>query len=102
MLKFKFCATLSAICSKVNTGKRSIALELYAKDKKTRVGIGNVTVYPNMDIPKVGDIVEVKYLYYFAKGSLFQPVLLGWRDDLIATDCTLKQLKYKQTEDEEN
>ena len=100
MLKFKFYSTLSAICSNINTGKRSIALAL--SDKGNPVLIGNVTVYPNQEIPKIGDVVEVKYLYYFKKGSLFQPVLLGVRDDIDPNDCTVAQLKYKPTEEEEN
>jgi len=35
-------------------------------------------------------------LYYFAGGSLFQPVLLGPREDIDIEDCTLKQLKLKR------
>lgn len=98
MLKFKFYSTLSVICSSVNVGRRSIALELL--DGKKRVPVGNVTVYPNQEIPAVGDIVEVRYLYAYKGGSLFQPVLLTVREDLDEKDCTVAQLKYKP-EDEE-
>lgn len=97
-LKFKFCATATCIVGKVNNTKRSVSI--YVLDEDTKIEVGNVTVYPNQEIPKVGDMVEVKYLYYFAGGSLFQPVLLGVRDDLELHDCSLKQLKYKRDDKE--
>jgi len=101
-LKFKFCATASCLVVKTNAVKRSIALAVY-DDKGHYVQVGNCTVYPNQNIPPAGSIVEVKYLYYFAGGSLFQPVLQGTgdctRDDIDAEDCTLKQLKVKREEE---
>lgn len=96
-LKFKFCDTATCKVVKVSETKRSIQLAVF--DEEDRITeVGNVTVYPNQNIPKVGTIVEVKYLYYFPGGSLFQPVLLGERDDMTSKDCTLKQLKNKREE----
>lgn len=95
-LKFKFCATATVHVMGVNKTKRSISVAVY--DGKEKVEVGNVTVYPNQSIPNPGDIVEVKYLYYFPGGSLFQPVLLGERDDMGLEDCTLEQLKIKRQE----
>ena len=46
------------------------------------VGVGNVTVPANQAIPQAGVLVEVRYLYAHDGGSLFQPVLLGVRDDI--------------------
>ena len=47
-------------------------------------------------------VVEVKYLYAFLGGSLFQPVCLGEREDTELTACVIGQLKYKASgEDEE-
>jgi bifunctional non-homologous end joining protein LigD len=60
-LKFKFVATASFIVAKVND-KRSVALELFA-NRKERVSAGNVTIPPNAEIPKVGAVVEARYLY---------------------------------------
>jgi bifunctional non-homologous end joining protein LigD len=98
-LKFKFVASASCVVMKANTTKRSIQVGVFdtmnAGALKT---VGNVTVYPNMEIPEVGSIVEVKYLYYFPEGSLFQPVLLGIREDVDANDCILAQLKIKREE----
>jgi bifunctional non-homologous end joining protein LigD len=102
-LKFKFCATASCIVVKTNKTKRSISLAVY-DDKGHYVQVGNCTVYPNQDIPSAGSIVEVKYLYYFPGGALFQPVLQGTadctRDDIDAEDCKLSKLKEKRVEEE--
>lgn len=96
-LKFKFCATASCVVSTINKTKRSVSLQVLA-DEESFINIGNVTVYPNQDIPTPGSIVEVRYLYYFPGGSLFQPVLLGERDDININECTLSQLKMKREE----
>ncbi len=88
-LKFKFCATASFIVSKVNA-KRSVELKLV-----DNTVVGNVTIPANKEIPRAGDIVEVRYLYCFRGGSLFQPVYLGERDDISVRECTVAQLKFK-------
>lgn len=102
-LKFKFCESASCIVVKTNATKRSVALAVL-DDKGHYVQVGNVTVYPNQNIPAAGSIVEVKYLYYFAGGSLFQPVLQGTgdcsRDDIDAEDCKLSKLKAKKVAEE--
>ena len=97
-VKFKFHATASCVVTKVSEKKRSISLGVF-DSKGIIMDVGNVTVYPNQSIPQPGAIVEVKYLYYFENGSLFQPVLLGERDDMSNEDCTLKQLKLKKKEE---
>lgn len=102
-LKFKFKSTASCIVKSISPKKRSVALRVY--DGTNLVDIGNVTVYPNQEIPKAGSIVEVQYLYYFRNGSLFQPVLLGKgnveRDDVDAEECTIGKLKLKKEEVEQ-
>jgi bifunctional non-homologous end joining protein LigD len=97
-LKFKFVDTASVVVLGVNTDKRSISVGVYNEGVMTPVG--NVTVYPNQTIPNEGDVVEVRYLYYFAGGSLFQPVLLGHRDDISKEDCVISQLKLKKETDD--
>ena len=92
-LKFKFVETASFLVTGINT-KRSVNLGLHDGDKL--VNAGNVTIPPNHDIPAVGDVVEVRYLYAFREsGSIYQPVYLGRRDDIPASECTVEQLKYK-------
>lgn len=98
-LKYKFTATCSVIAGKQNTGKRSVEMWLYDGDDVENVG--NVTIYPNQEIPQQGDIIEVRYLYAFPGGSLFQPVFLGVRDDVTHDECTMSQLKFKREMEEE-
>lgn len=98
-LKFKFYATASCLVVEGRAGKRSVALVVF--DGKAEVGVGNVTVPANQPIPKAGQIVEVRFLYAFPGGSLFQPTLLGIRDDVNKDACTVKQLKFKATDTDE-
>ena len=99
-LKCKFYATASFIVGATNR-QRSVLLSLM-KDGK-QVLAGNVTVPPNQPVPTVGSVVEVRYLYAFQEsGSVYQPTLLGTRDDLEAKDCTVGQLKFKSNPDDED
>ncbi|MGD0140089.1 MAG: WGR domain-containing protein [Tepidisphaeraceae bacterium] len=83
--KLKFTATASAIVAGANGSRRSVKLELL--DGSRRIGVGNVTIPPNHPIPAVNQIVEVRYLYAYPGGSLYQPVYLGKRDDVGAEAC---------------
>ncbi|MEO9254019.1 MAG: WGR domain-containing protein [Tepidiformaceae bacterium] len=98
-VKFKFTATASCMVAGVNKSKRSVALELF--DGKSRVGVGSVTIPPSTPIPTADTIIDVRYLYAYLGGSLYQPVYLGPRDDIEAEQCVLGQLKYKSAESEE-
>jgi len=99
-LKYKFTATCSVIAGEQRKeGKRSVEMWLY--DGLKKVNVGSVTIYPNQEIPIYGTVLEVKYLYAFKEGSLFQPVLLGERDDVEQYECTISQLKYKREIEEE-
>ncbi|MDA0252997.1 MAG: WGR domain-containing protein [Actinobacteria bacterium] len=91
-LKFKFVATLSAKVLAVNA-QRSVAVGLL--DGAEWRAVGNVTVPANRDIPSEGEVVEVRYLYAYQGGSLYQPVFLGMRDDIETHECVVAQLKYK-------
>jgi bifunctional non-homologous end joining protein LigD len=92
-LKYKFCATLSAVVAKVND-QRSVELKL--RKESEWVMAGNVTIPANHEVPSKGSVVEVRYLYAFREsGCLYQPVYLGLRSDIAAWECTVEQLKYK-------
>jgi bifunctional non-homologous end joining protein LigD len=93
-LKLKFVDTCSALVTRHNA-QRSVALSLFDETADDWTEVGNVTIPPNKAIPLVGAIVEVRYLYAYRGGSLFQPVYLGERDDIQKLSCTLLQLKYK-------
>jgi len=90
-VKCKFWHSVSCVVTKINA-KRSIQVSIEGQS------VGNVTIPPNWEIPRVGQIVEIKYLYCVGKGgSLYQPIYLGPRDDIDASECTFAQqkLKYK-------
>ena len=92
-LKFKFYETASFIVTKLNN-KRSVSLILFEDDKVRPAG--NVTIPPNHAIPAPGTVVECRYLYAFKEsGSIYQPVYLGPREDILSAECTTAQLKYK-------
>lgn len=92
-LKLKFVATISAMVTAVNQ-QRSVGVSLLDGDDWKAVG--NVTVPANQNRPQIGDVVEVRYLYAAqAGGALYQPVLLGVRDDVEPAECVVAQLKLK-------
>lgn len=93
-LKFKFTETATARVARAHPTKRSISLEMLDGEGKW-AAVGNVTVPADQDIPQAGDLVEVRYLYAYKGGSLFQPVLLGKRTDLDHSAAILAQLKFK-------
>jgi bifunctional non-homologous end joining protein LigD len=96
-LKYKFCATLSAVVARINR-QRSVELQLMGPDGW--ISCGNVTIPANHQIPSAGQVVEVRYLYTFREsGVLFQPVYLGLRDDVDETECVTSQLKYKPSDE---
>jgi len=92
-VKFKFYATASVVVTKINV-KRSVAVAILADGRY--VEVGNVTIPPNKDVPPVNSIIEVRYLYAYPGGSLYQPTYIGVRDDIGVEDCVISQLKYKK------
>lgn len=91
-LKHKFVETLSALVTAVNT-PRSVGVSLYGDD--VLVFVGNVSIPANYEVPPVGAVVEVRYLY--AAPALYQPVYLGLRDDVTPAECVMAQVKYKSS-----
>ncbi|MBE7462990.1 MAG: WGR domain-containing protein [Planctomycetes bacterium] len=99
-LKLKFTATASCLVVPGRAGKRSVGLEVL--DGRKRIAIGNVTIPGKQPIPAAGQIVEVRYLYAYPGGSLYQPVYLGVRDDLRPASCVVGQLKYRREDTEDD
>jgi len=99
-LKHKFYARLSAMVGKLNP-QRSMEIRLI--NKLGWVTAGNVTIPPNVPVPSVGDVVEIRYLYAFREsGVLYQPVYLGRRTAVDPSECVTLQLKFKSAEDDES
>lgn len=94
IFKHKFYATLSAVVDGLTEGKRSVSVVLF-DDAGGRVKVGRCTIPPNQDIPAVGEVVEIRYLYAYRGGSLSQPSYLGPRDDVDQEECLTSQLKFK-------
>ena len=92
-LKFKFVATVSAVVTQINV-QRSVAVGLF--QGRRLVSCGNVTIPANQEIPEVGAVVALKYLYAFRNSlALYQPVYLGPRDAVDPGECGVSQLKFK-------
>jgi bifunctional non-homologous end joining protein LigD len=91
--KFKFDATLSAIVVKINI-QRSVDASLF--QGRTLVSCGNVTIPANHQVPPIGAVIEIRYLYAYPDSlALYQPVYLGRRDDVEVGECRVSQLKFK-------
>jgi bifunctional non-homologous end joining protein LigD len=97
-LKHKFYATVSCVVAKINV-QRSVEIRLL--NGEGWIPCGNVTIPANHQIPKVGQVIEVRYLYAHRQSNvLYQPTYLGPRDDVEQAECVLSQIKYKPEEDE--
>ncbi len=93
-LKFKFVENASCLVASQTKGKRSVGLMLLNADGNWE-DVGKVTIPVNKDIPAEGSILDVKYLYAYKGGSLYQPVYDRVRTDIDITACTTAQIKYK-------
>jgi len=92
-VKFKFYDTASVIVSVIND-KRSVGMSLLKNEEE--IFVGNVSIPINKEVPKKDTIIEVRYLYAYKDGSIYQPTFLNVRNDIERKDCLLSQLKYKQ------
>lgn len=94
-LKHKFVESATLVVVGSNKDKRSVKIAGYDENLQP-VNLGNVTIPANHEVPEKGAIVEVRYLYAYKGGSLYQPVYLGVRNDQTIDDCVISQLKYKR------
>lgn len=100
VLKWKFTETADVIVSQIwRSGKRSVGLVLFDAAGENLVEVGACTMSEhNLERIKVGDVVEVRYLYVGAGGKLFQPAFLRVRNDKKPIDCRVDQLKHVNKE----
>lgn len=95
--KFKFYAEASVIVLHQNN-KRSVLMGVVDSAGNT-IAVGNVTIPANAEIPAVGTVIEVRYLYAYPGGALFLPTYKSVRTDQTQSSCTQDKLKYKSTYD---
>lgn len=93
LLKFKFQAEATCQVVGSRSGKRSVRLQVRTSSGEM-VDVGNCTIPPNKAIPGIGDLVEIRYLYFFNGGSLYQPFYKGIREDKTEADL-YSSLKVK-------
>lgn len=91
--KYKFYKTATVKVSSLTKNKRSVQMSVL--DGKSFTEIGSVTIAVNQEMPKVGDYLEVRYLYAYKGGSLYQPTFLFSRTDVVDSDARIEQLEYK-------
>jgi bifunctional non-homologous end joining protein LigD len=89
--KYKFYNECSVIVTKGRDNKSSIGIELIGPNGREFVGYCGC----NKDIA-IGSIVDIKYLYAYKEGCLYQPIFLKIRNDVSIEECTTSQLKYKK------
>ena len=96
-LKIKNINSASVIVIEHTNNKRSVSLGLYNASNQI-VSVGKVTIPPNKDIPNIGAVIEVHYLYVNGEqGALFQPVFKSDRShELTKEECSTDQLVYKK------
>lgn len=91
--KFKFYSDASIIVAAGRPGKQSIGMELIdANGNREFVGFCSCALHP---LPAIGSIADVKYLYAYRGGCLYQTAFKGPRDDVDISECKTSQLKYK-------
>lgn len=98
-LKFKFRADISCIVLAKNA-KRSVQIGVLAAASPAAevIPVGNVTIPAGKNVPEVGDVIDVKYLYAYRGGALFQPSYRGPRTDVDREECLITRIKYKPEE----
>jgi bifunctional non-homologous end joining protein LigD len=94
-LKYKLYSEISVIVQKINT-QRSVQMAVI-NNQGDEVIVGNVTIPANASIPEVGSIIDVRYLYAYEGGSLYQPIFEKPRNDIHKSECLQSRIKYKPT-----
>ena len=93
-LKVKFWKDVTCRVGQSREGKRSVGLELL-DESNAWTAVGNVTIPANADIPAQGSLIDVKYLYAYQGGSIYQPTFKCVRTDIPEEDCRMDRLHYK-------
>lgn len=96
MLKVKFVEDATfRVAEGREVGKRSVGIESWDDEAGCWVPKGNVTVPVNAPMPEPGTYADVRYLYAYDGGSVYQPVWKGARTGVTPEDCSVSKLKMK-------
>ena len=95
--KFPYLYRATVFVESHDGSKRSVHIAVLDADGNT-MPLKKVTIPANYDIPSVGAIVDVEYLYAHATGGLAQPRYKGVRTDRQLEHCVASQLKYKSAD----
>lgn len=96
--KYPYLARVTCYVEGHDGTKRSVKIAVLDA-KGEPVSLKKVTVPVNHQMPEVGTIVDIEYLYAYQSGGLAQPRYIGVREDRRREHCVATQLKFKQ-EDE--
>lgn len=99
-LKSKFYATDTFEVVSHHKTRRSVNVVSYT-ETGVAYDMGNITIPENTPMPDIGDFVEIRYLYCYEGGKLFQTTFLNVRDDQDRSDCHMKEIKFKSPDDDE-
>lgn len=94
-LKYRFLESTTVQVTDVD-GSRSVGVSMLEDDKL--ISVGRVTVPSNFELPKLDDLLQVRYMYITNKGGkLIQPVLKAVRTDKLIPN-NVSELKIKPTD----
>lgn len=93
-LKLKNWKDATVIVLGAKEDRRSVRIGVL-DDQDELIEVGSTTVPPNRNIPEQGALLDVRYLYAFPGGDLFQPVFKQIRTDLVREDARASRLQYK-------
>ncbi len=107
--------------AKANDGHRSVALYIFDATAKSTSAwqlvdcgipavmphtlrfVSTVKVADKYDVPPIGSVIEVRYLYAYPGGGIAQPAYFGKvRTDVPHRDCSTAQLKFKNGDADES
>jgi ATP-dependent DNA ligase len=96
-MKWKFVKTVDCVIGELQIeGRQNVGVRLLDPETSEMVEIGTVGMTPgNLAKAKIGDVVEVKYLYVEnpQKPRLTQPSFIKFRDDKSAAHCWMDQIQ---------
>jgi len=94
VVKYKFVETADAMVVEVNRKGKERAITLGMFKNGIQIDVGGCKIPDDqIGVIKVGDVVEVKYLYATSDYKVYQPRFLKVRTDKTPAQCLVSQLK---------